>query len=41
VTIDRDTDDIVFENMPGTGCPACGERIFRDYRLVVERSDAA
>ena len=41
VMIDRYTDAVISETMAGTGCPACGERIFRDYRIVVERSDAA
>jgi hypothetical protein len=41
VTIDRDTDAVISETMPGTGCSACGASVFREYRLVVDHSDAA
>jgi Na+-translocating ferredoxin:NAD+ oxidoreductase RNF subunit RnfB len=39
--VDRDTDAVISETMPGTGCPACGTSVCREYRLVADRSDAA
>jgi len=41
VMVDGDTDEVISENMPGFGCPDCGESIFREYRLVVDCRDAA
>ncbi len=39
--VDRDTDEVISETVPETGCLACGESIFRDDRIVIERSDAS
>jgi hypothetical protein len=41
VTIDRDTDAVISETMPGTGCPDCGASVFREYRLVLDDNDVA
>jgi endogenous inhibitor of DNA gyrase (YacG/DUF329 family) len=41
VEVDRDTDAAISETMPETGCPDCGASVYREYRLVADRSDAA
>lgn len=35
--IDSDTDEVISDNMDGTGCPACGASVFRHYLLVIDR----
>jgi len=34
VTVDADTDEVISESMPETGCPRCGASIFREYMLI-------
>lgn len=41
VMVDSVTDEVISETMPGTGCPDCGSSVYREYRLVADRSDAA
>jgi hypothetical protein len=40
VTVDMDSDEVISETMPETGCPVCGESVYREYRLVADRRSA-
>ncbi len=39
VMIDMESDTVVSENMPGTGCPECGASVYREYRIEADRSN--
>ncbi len=41
VTIDADTNEELAENMPASGCPTCGEPVFREYHHILEERGGA
>lgn len=36
VSIDGDTDTVISETMPESGCPTCGRPVWREVRIVAD-----